>query len=249
MEWSDEGIVLAVRTLGESSVVLSLLTLASGRYSGLVRGGAGRRTRGMLQPGNRIVARWRARLPDHLGTISCEPGRMLAPEVIADRARLVAISAACAVAETALPEREPVRAIYQSLTKLVAAIEADDGWPARYIRWEIELLAELGFGLDLNSCAVTGTTGDLAYVSPRSGRAVSAAAGAPWHDRLLRLPGFLVGDAVPTGRAAINDGLALTGYFLLRHVYAEQRRALPAARVRLGHEIGRSNATDVNGKG
>jgi DNA repair protein RecO (recombination protein O) len=239
MEWSDEGIVLAVRTLGESSVVLSLLTLASGRYSGLVRGGAGRRTRGMLQPGNRIVARWRARLPDHLGTISCEPRQMLAPEILADRLRLVAIAAACAVAETALPEREPVPAIYRSLTDLFAAVESDAEWPAHYVRWEVGLLAELGFAVDLRCCAVTGTAGDLAYVSPRSGRAVSAAAGAPWQQRLLRLPAFLTGDPAPAGRDAIADGLALTGHLLLRHVYAEQRRVLPAARARLAQEIGR----------
>jgi DNA repair protein RecO (recombination protein O) len=238
MEWSDEGVVLAVRTLGESSIVLSLLTLGSGRYSGLVRGGAGRRTRGMLQPGNRIVARWRARLADHLGAMNCEPRRVLAPKVLADRSRLTAITAACAVAETALPEREPVPALYHSLTELFAAIEADAGWPARYVRWEIQLLAELGFGLDLASCAATGTTSDLAYVSPRSGRAVSAAAGALWRDRLLRLPEFLVGDPAKAGGEAIADGLALSGYFLLRHVYGEQGRALPAARLRLVDEIG-----------
>jgi DNA repair protein RecO (recombination protein O) len=248
MEWSDEGIVLAVRTLGESSVVLSLLTLGYGRHSGLVRGGAGRRTRGMLQPGNRISARWRARLPDHLGTMSCEPGRALAPEVLTDRVRLAAIAAACAVAETALPEREPVPAIYQSLVDLLAAVEADSAWPARYVRWEMGLLAELGFGLDLGSCAVTGTTADLAYVSPRSGRAVSAAAGAPWHDRLLHLPAFLVG-ASAAGGEAIADGLTLTGHFLLRHVYAERGRALPAARARLADEIARGARGSANARG
>jgi DNA repair protein RecO (recombination protein O) len=248
MEWSDEGIVLAARALGETSVVLSLLTRGHGRHSGLVRGGAGRRTRGILQPGNLISARWRARLPDHLGTITCEPGRVLGPEVLADRARLAAIAAACAVVETALPEREPVSAIYQSLADLLAAIETDSAWPARYVRWEMDLLAELGFGLDLGSCAVSGTTADLAYVSPRSGRAVSAAAGAPWHDRLLRLPAFLIGAAAADGEA-IADGLALTGHFLLRHVYAEQGRALPAARARLAEEIGRGARSAANVKG
>jgi DNA repair protein RecO (recombination protein O) len=238
MEWSDEGIVLAARALGETSVVLSLLTRDYGRHSGLVRGGIGRRTRGLLQPGNRISARWRARLADHLGTLSCEPGQSLAPEVLADRSRLAGIAAACAVTETALPEREPVPAIYQSMAELFAAIESDSAWRAHYVRWEIELLAELGFGLDLASCALTGATNDLIYVSPRSGRAVSAIAGAPWQDRLLRLPTFLV-DACAEDDQAIVDGLALTGHFLLRHVYAEQGRALPPARARLAEQIGR----------
>src|SRR5512132_1692127 len=190
MEWSDEGIVLATRSLGETSVVLSLLTRAHGRHSGLVRGGGGRRTRGLLQPGNRLAARWRARLADHLGTMSCEPGHVLASAVMADRGRLAAVAAACAVTETALPEREP-------LPELIAAVETAAGWRAAYVRWELGLLTERGFGLDLGRCAATGTTDDLAYVSPRSGRAVSAAAGAPWKDRLLPLPAFLVDASAP----------------------------------------------------
>ncbi len=240
MEWSDEGIVLAVRALGETSVVLSVLTRAHGRHCGLVRGGAGRRARGMLQPGNRLAAHWRARLADHLGTMSCEPGRALATGVLGDRGRLAAVTAACAVAETALPEREPLPVIYDSLARLIAAIETDAGWPAAYVRWELGLLTELGFGLDLGRCAVTGTTDDLIYVSPRSGRAVSAAAGAPWKDRLLPLPAFLVNTEAPAGSAAVTAGLALTEHFLLRHVYAEQGRALPAARARLAEEIARA---------
>ena len=187
MEWSDEGIVLAVRALGETSVVLSLLTRAHGRHSGLVRGGAGRRSRGMLQPGNRLIARWRARLADHLGTISCEPGRVLAPVVMADRGRLAAIAAACAVAETALPEREPVPAVY------AVAGAADRGDRSR--RRLARRLCPLGVGPAGGARVWTGSRllrryrddGDLVYVSPRSGRAVSAAAGAPWKDRLLPL--------------------------------------------------------------
>ena len=248
MEWSDEGIVLAARAFGETSVVLSLLTRDYGRHSGLVRGGIGRRNRGILQPGSRVSARWRARLADHLGTMSCEPGRALAPEVLADRSRLAGIAAACAIAETALPEGEPAPAIYRALADLFAAIEAETGWAVRYVRWEVDLLAELGFGLDLGCCAVTGVTGDLAYVSPRSGRAVSAEAGAPWHDRLLRLPGFLV-DASAESAEAIADGLALTGHFLLRHVYAEQGRALPAARARLAEQIARGAHREANARG
>ena len=240
MEWSDEGIVLAMRSLGETSVVLSLLTRMHGRHSGLVRGGAGRRTRGLLQPGNRLAARWRARLADHLGTMSCEPGRVLAPAVMADRGRLAAVAAACAVAETALPEREPLPSAFESLAALIAAVEIDAAWPAAYVRWELGLLTELGFGLELDRCAATGTTNDLAYVSPRSGRAVSVAAGAPWKDRLLPLSAFLVDASAPARGKAVASGLALTGHFLLRHVYAERGRALPAARARLAEEIARA---------
>lgn len=249
MEWSDEGIVLAVRALGESSLIVSLLTSSHGRHSGLVHGGASRRRRGVLQPGNRVQARWRARLADQLGTMTCEPAQVLAPGVLGDRARLAAIAAACAVAETALPEREPAATIYDSLSALLAAVEADAGWSADFVRWELGLLAELGFGLDLGCCAVTGVTANLVYVSPRSGRAVSAVAGWPWRDRLLRLPEFLVASAAPAPREDIADGLALTGHFLLRHVYAEQCRALPPARTRLTDEIGRGARVGGNARG
>jgi DNA repair protein RecO (recombination protein O) len=153
------------------------------------------------------------------------------------------------VAETALPEREPLPAVYESLGRLIAAIETEPGWPADYVRWELGLLTELGFGLDLGRCAVTGTTDDLAYVSPRSGRAVSAAAGAPWKDRLLPLPAFLVDASAPASGGAVAAGLALTGYFLLRHVYAEQGRALPAARARLPQEIARAARSAAKAEG
>jgi DNA repair protein RecO (recombination protein O) len=241
VEWSDEGIVLAARRLGESSIVLSLLTRAHGRHSGLVRGGAGKRNRGMLQPGNRLAARWRARLLDQLGTISCEAGRALAPQALDDRLRLAGIAAACAVSETALPEREPLPQIYDSLADVIAAIETDAAWPAAYVSWEVHLLTALGFGLDLDRCALTGATADLAYVSPRSGRAVSAAAGAPWRDRLLPLPKFLLAGAATTDPQAVAAGLALTGHFLLRHVYGEQGKMLPAARARLPEQLVRAH--------
>ena len=186
MEWSDEGIVLATRSLGETSVVLSLLTRAHGRHSGLVRRGAGRRTRGLLQPGNRLAARWRARLADHLGTMSCEPGHVLASAVMADRGRLAAVAAACAVTETALPEREPLPAVFELLAELIAAVETDAGWRAAYVRWELGLLTELGFGLDsrpLRGDRDDGRSGlRLAPLRPRSlgrgGRALERPAAA-----------------------------------------------------------------------
>ncbi len=264
MDWSDDGIVLSARKYGESAAIVTLLTLANGRHAGLVRGGAGRRARGIYQPGNRVRATWRARLADHLGSYSCELTHSWAAEILTDSLRLMALSAACAMAEVTLADREPHPALYQGLTALLSSLAArpetangacpsngdargDDElgtpWPARYACWELVLLRELGFGLDLASCAVTGASDDLVFVSPRSGRAVSSGAGAPYKDRLLPLPAFLTmafqtgadtPDQVGTvSRDDINNGLALTGYFLERNVFAAHDRAMPAARVRL----------------
>ena len=176
MEWDDEGVVLSARTMGETSVVLSLLTGRHGRHSGMVRGGVGRRARGVLQPGNRVACRWRGRLAEHLGAFGCELTTATAPAVLEDAARLAAVVAACAVLDTALPEREPLPVQYEALLALLQAVEHDPAWPAAYVRWEVALLADLGFGLDLAACALTGATDGLVFVSPRTGRAVSAEA-------------------------------------------------------------------------
>jgi DNA repair protein RecO (recombination protein O) len=241
MEWSEEGIALSVRKLGESSAVLSVLTRGHGRHAGLVRGGNSQRMRGMLQPGNRLVARWRGRLVDQLGSLTCELTRALDPRVIADRARLAAITSACALVETALPEREPLPRLYEAFETIVEAVETSPVWPALYVQWEVALLADLGYGLDLRCCAISGTTHDLAYVSPRTGRAVGRDAGAPWKERLLALPAFLVEPDAPAVPATVVAGLALTGYFLHRHVYAERGRSLPPARERLPDELRRGD--------
>lgn len=234
MDWSDDGIVLSARKLGESAAVVNLLTRAHGRHAGLVRGGAGRRWRGVLQPGNQVAAVWRARLSEHLGTYTVEPARERLSALLDDPLRLAALSAAAAVAEVALPEREPHPVLFEGLLSLLDALERSPAWAAVYVRWEVELLKELGFGLDLSRCAATGTTEDLAFVSPRSGRAVSAAAAAPYADRLLRLPRFLLGSQGGKAEAAhIADGLALTGFFLERHVLAPAQVRLPPARIRL----------------
>jgi DNA repair protein RecO (recombination protein O) len=237
MEWSDEGIVLSVRPLGESSAVLSMLTRMHGRHAGLVRGGAGSRSRGALQPGSRLAARWRGRLADHLGTLACELAYSLAPAVLEDRRRLAAIASACAIAETALPEREPLPRVFAAFLALIEALEREPDWPADYVRWECRLLSELGYGLDLSRCALTGSADELAFVSPRTGRAVCAAAAEPWRERLLPLPAFLLDTEAPADQAALAAGLALTGRFLARCVYAEQGAALPPARLRLAAEL------------
>ncbi len=234
MEWNDDGIVLSARRHGESAAVANLLTRSHGRHAGLVRGGWGKRGRAMLQPGNAVHARWRARLPEHLGTFTLEPDRIFAAEVFNDPLRLAALASACALADAALPEREPHPAVHDALGLLLGALVADRAeWPEAYVRWEVRLLADLGFGLDLTRCAATGTESNLAFVSPRTGRAVSADAAGPWRERLLPLPGFLAGAPEAAGAESVARGLALTAHFLERHVFAPHGKPLPAARRRL----------------
>ncbi|UCH73134.1 MAG: DNA repair protein RecO [Rhodospirillales bacterium] len=231
MEWRDEGIVLAVRRHGEAAAIVSLLTAEHGRHAGLVRGGASRRLRGVLQPGNTLAATWRARLEEHLGAYTVEP--LASGAALYDRpGPLATLTSATALLESALPERAPHPELYFALADLLVALEAPD-WAESYVRWELFLLADLGFGLDLSSCAATGTNDGLAYVSPKSGRAVSLSAGEPWRDRLLPLPRFLSPDSGAADVQQVLDGLRLTGWFLERHVFAPQDRHTPDARERL----------------
>lgn len=230
IEWQDEAIVLSARPHGEDAAVLQVLTRGRGRHAGLVRGGQSRRVRGTYQPGNRVSACWRARLADHLGNFACELVDSPAARLFDDAARLEALSAAAAVAERALPEREAHPAAFDGTAALIAALE-DEHWAEAYVHWELLLLRELGFGLDLSECAGGGND-QLAYVSPRSGRAVSLAAGEPYRDKLLALPGFLAGRG-GGGAGEVAQGLSLTGFFLERHVFHLQDRPLPSARRRL----------------
>ena len=240
MEWTDDAIVLSARKHGESAAIVSLLTRGHGRHVGLVRGGAGRRWRGVLQPGNEVGARWRARLAEHLGAFTLEAGRARAATIIDDAERLAGLTAACATADAVLPEREPHAVLYEGFLALLDAIEGSPAWAAVYVRWEVELLKELGFGLDLGACALTGSREDLAYVSPRTGRAVSEAAAAPYREKLLKLPPFLLGAQSGADAADIADGLALTGSFLERYLFPRERGKVPAARTRLVERIARS---------
>lgn len=235
MEWADQAIVLAVRRHGETSVIAELLTAGQGRHLGLVRGGASRGLRGVLQPGNELRATWRARLSEHLGNFSrLELERARFAELLGQAGGLAGLSAACAVASLALPEREPHAAVHDGLRVLLDLLAAPDLWPEVFVRWELTLLRDLGFGLDLDACVATGATEDLAFVSPRSGGAVSAAAAAPYRDRLLPLPPFLgSAERRPADWAELRQGFSLTGYFLEHHVLAPQNRHLPPARGRM----------------
>jgi DNA repair protein RecO (recombination protein O) len=234
MEWVEEGIVLAARRHGESAAIVELLTRAHGRHLGLVRGGASRRMKPLLQPGNTLAATWRARLADQLGAFRVDLVAARAGGVMHDPLALAGLAAACAMASAVLPEREPHGAAYEGLLLVLDHLAEPDIWPALFVRWEAGLLQELGFGLDLTTCAATGATDGLSYVSPRSGRAVSRVAGAPYRDRMLPLPAFLLGEAVgPEPAAALRDGFRLTRYFLERHVLEPHDRRMPPARERM----------------
>ncbi len=240
MEWTDRGIVIAHRKHGENGAIVALLTREHGRHLGLARGMGGRRSVGLYELGALLAARWRGRLPEHLGNWSCEMVTPHAAAVLDDAGRLAALTAAVTVVDQAVPEREPHPALFDATLDLLAHLSADD-WPQRYVRWECACLAELGFGLALDRCAVTGVSEALTHVSPRTGRAVSAAAAQPYADRLLTLPAFIGDPAQPGGRREILAGLALTGHFLEHHVLAPLGHRLPAARIRLVDRLRRSS--------
>ena len=236
MQWDDTGFVLAARRHGEHALIVELLTRGRGRHLGLVRGGQSPRLRAVLQPGNEVTALWRGRLPEHLGSLGCELLRAHAAQLLDDPDRLAGLASAAALLVAALPEREPHADVCASFAALLDALDTRADWPARYVAWERDLLAALGFGLDLACCAATGATADLAYVSPRTGRAVSQAAGAPYRDKLLALPDFLWRDTL-ADPSAVALGLDLTGYFLLHYLLAPQGRTMPAARSRLADRL------------
>lgn len=232
MDWRDDGLVIGARRHGETSVILELMTRAHGRHLGLVRGGRSRRLRPILQPGNLVSAHWRARLEDHLGALTVEPLVARAAYLLDRAAALNGVASLCALLRL-LPERDPHEEVFEMADAVAARlsdIHGDDVGAVMMARFELALLGALGFGLDLNACALTGARDDLAYVSPKSGRAVSRAAGAPWRDRLLPYPDFLQHESVAAAQADLVAAFRLTGYFLTRDVLAPRGVALPAAR-------------------
>jgi DNA repair protein RecO (recombination protein O) len=242
MDWRDEGILIAARRHGESSAIVEVFTAGHGRHAGVVRGGAGRRMAPVLQPGARLALEWSARLEEHVGIFRVDPMVQRTAAIMADAAALATLGAVTALLSATLPERDAHPKLYGLTLDLVEGLGAARDWPARYVAWELALLAELGFGLDLERCAVSGSAEDLAWVSPRSGRAVSRTAGAPWAERLLDLPAFLRGGwAAPPAKAEVLAGLALTGFFLEARVAPGLRQErLPGARRRAVEAIRRS---------
>lgn len=234
MNWSDEGIVLSARKHGESAAIVTLLTRLNGRHSGLVHGGSGSRARGIYQTGNLVSADWRARLSEHLGTLSCELLRPHAAGLLNERLPLMALISAAALVERLLPEREPHPETFDRFCAQIESLGDGPCWIARYAHWELALLTDLGYGLDLSVCAATGSTRDLIFVSPRTGCAVSAGAGAPYRDKLLKLPEFLAGSAGATTVPEVDeilDGLRLTEHFLARCAKDADAGDLPIARA------------------
>ncbi len=232
MDWQAPAIILEIRPHGEHDAIATLLTEAEGRRRGLVRGGQGRRQAALWQSGNLIAAIWRGRLAEQLGQFSAELIHPTAALVLDDPLRLAVLAAVCATVAGALPEQAPHPRVFATLWLLIerlAGQEAAAGL-AELVRFEVALLAELGYGLDLASCALSGARDGLAFVSPRSGRAVSRAAAAPWRARLLPLPGFLSDPGAPVCMAEIGAGLRLTGHFLAREVFGVRHLPLPAAR-------------------
>jgi DNA repair protein RecO (recombination protein O) len=232
MDWSDEGIFLSGKPLGEASIIAEFLTLEHGRHLGLVRGGRSRRIRPVLQPGNLVRVTWRARLSEHLGGFNLELMEAHAARVLDDAKALAAIGTLAGLVKL-LPERDPHPELYATTLHVLRSFGEPRIWPALLVHWEFQLLQELGFGLDLTECAATGADDDLIYVSPRSGRAVSREAGEPYRNKLLALPAFLLDETASLGDADIAAGFALTGYFLERDVLEPHGLKLPQARDRL----------------
>jgi DNA repair protein RecO (recombination protein O) len=240
IEWQDDGIVLHRRAHGEDAAIVQILTQNHGRHVGLARGAQSRRTRGTYEPGTVVQAVWRARLAEHLGHFTCEPVAHPVAAFFSDAGRLAALNAATAILAAALPERVPHPAVYDGTRALLDHLESEH-WAEIYVQWEVALLADLGFALDFSACAGGGND-RLAYVSPRTGRAVSLAAGEPYKDRLLPLPGFLI-RADSGGPEAVGQGLRLTEHFLAKHVFAPTDAEVPAARRRLRERFTAAGAT------
>ena len=233
-EWQADAIIISVRPHGEGNAVVSLLTANYGRHAGLVRGGASKKMRGTVQPGNRVQASWRARLSEQLGQMQLELTQAVAARFLDSPMRLAGVASVCALLEGALPEREPNERLYAGTDALLSVISMDDddkGWLEGYVRWELGLLRAAGYQLDLDRCAASGETTNLAYVSPKSGGAVSRHHAGQFANRLLALPGFLGGVACPSHDWVA--GLDLTGHFLAKRVFAAHNADVPAARRRL----------------
>jgi len=240
MQWNDKAIILSARKLGESAGVIHLLTPEHGLYKGVDKGAFGKRKRGIYQPGNIVAARWQARLSEHMGTLECELTGAVTAHILDDRRKLAALASATRMAEQTLAERDRQTSVYLHMEAFVETLRSDGDWLKAYVTLEFALLEHAGYGLDLERCAATGQSHDLIYVSPKSGRAVSRAAGQPYHERLFALPAFL---ALPVASAPIHighimEGVRLCGHFLENRVFAPRGIPMPAARGRFLAMIG-----------
>lgn len=229
MQWTDEGIVIGVKRHGEANAILDLITREHGRHLGLVRGGAGSRQRPILQLGNSVSATWRARLDEHLGNYSVEGLRLRAASYLGASHAVYGVTHLAALTRL-LPERDPHPAVYAMLEEILDRLDDARHIGPQVAHFELMMLAELGFGLDLSQCAATGATSELVYVSPKSGRAVSREAGEPWRDKLMPLPAFLAGHEGEPSPADVGHGFEITGHFLSRHIFEPRGMTLPDTR-------------------
>ena len=233
MNWTSEGVIVSVRKYGENSVIIDTLTPTHGRHLGVVRGGASRKMAATLQPGSQVKLEWRARLEEHLGNFRVEQLESRS-DMFDDRLRLAALSSICSIVTFSFPERMPVAELYNSTLNLMDTLNTGGDWKPLYALWELQVLEEMGFGLDLTSCAVTNVTQDLIYVSPKSGRAVSRKAAGEWMERLLPLPSFLRNKFETANNEDILNSLKTTGHFLSSWLATSLgERKLPEARNRL----------------
>lgn len=238
MEFESDAFVLSARPHGETGAIVDLLTEDRGRWVAHVAGGASRRMKPFLQAGARVIVRYRARTPDQLGSAQLEPIGEGPAVLFDDPLALTGLNAAAAVAQGALPEREPHAGAFLAFEALLSAFAHPHAWPAVFVRFEAGLLEELGFGLDLTKCAATGAVDDLVYVSPRTGRAVSRAAGAPYAERMLPLPPFMLGNQAGLREGEVGQGLDLTAHFLESFVFNPLNKPLPPARMWLVDKLG-----------
>lgn len=248
MQWNDDAIVLSSRKFGENSAVIRLFSRQQGVYGGVLRAATSKNMRGIAQPGNIVNASWQARLEEQLGSVKLELLEPVAALLMADQPRLAALTSFCTLIESALPERHPYPMLYNIVVAFFQLLKSDEAWQEPYIKTELALLAQAGFGLDLSRCAATESTHDLVYVSPKSGRAVSRDAGLPYHDKLLPLPAFLLPQSKKNlaKSAEILDGMHLAGYFLEHWLLAPHHRKMPAARARLIQIMKESNAAQTD---
>lgn len=230
MEFINEGVILSARAHGETHAVAEIFTRDHGRWAGLVYGGQGRKSQPLLQPGNSVRVEWKGRLAESLGHFALELLEPRAANVMHDRFSLAGLSAVCATALACLPEREAHRQTYEAMLVILDNLDQPDVWPALMARWELGLLAAVGFGPTLDRCAATGVVDNLIYVSPKSACAVSRDAGEPYKDKLLPLPGFITGASTRASQQDMIDALEMTGYFLATRILHLSNLGLPEAR-------------------